>query len=96
MKAEAAMRLALAQARRASGRTFPNPPVGAVLVRGVTRYFVPQEKYERLIQNLAKHRKRLTEALGIPDVTQEIKEKKRREKGERKRKLERELKEVPF
>jgi diaminohydroxyphosphoribosylaminopyrimidine deaminase / 5-amino-6-(5-phosphoribosylamino)uracil reductase len=28
------MRLALAQARRASGRTFPNPPVGAVVVRG--------------------------------------------------------------
>jgi len=34
MKAEAAIRLALAQARRASGRTFPNPPVGAVVVRG--------------------------------------------------------------
>jgi diaminohydroxyphosphoribosylaminopyrimidine deaminase/5-amino-6-(5-phosphoribosylamino)uracil reductase len=31
---EQAMRLALAQARRASGRTFPNPPVGAVVVRG--------------------------------------------------------------
>jgi diaminohydroxyphosphoribosylaminopyrimidine deaminase / 5-amino-6-(5-phosphoribosylamino)uracil reductase len=31
---EAAMRLALAQARRASGRTFPNPPVGAVVYRG--------------------------------------------------------------
>jgi len=29
-----AMRLALAQARRASGRTWPNPPVGAVVVRG--------------------------------------------------------------
>lgn len=28
------MRLALAEARRASGRTFPNPPVGAVVVRG--------------------------------------------------------------
>ena len=28
------MRLALAQARRASGRTFPNPPVGAVVFRG--------------------------------------------------------------
>jgi diaminohydroxyphosphoribosylaminopyrimidine deaminase/5-amino-6-(5-phosphoribosylamino)uracil reductase len=28
------MRLALAQARRANGRTFPNPPVGAVVVRG--------------------------------------------------------------
>lgn len=31
---EAAMRLALAQARRALGRTFPNPPVGAVVYRG--------------------------------------------------------------
>ncbi len=28
------MRLALAAARRASGRTFPNPPVGAVVYRG--------------------------------------------------------------
>ncbi len=28
------MRLALAQARRASGRTHPNPPVGAVVFRG--------------------------------------------------------------
>ncbi len=28
------MRLALAQARRALGRTFPNPPVGAVVFRG--------------------------------------------------------------
>ncbi len=28
------MRLALAQARFASGRTFPNPPVGAVIFRG--------------------------------------------------------------
>jgi diaminohydroxyphosphoribosylaminopyrimidine deaminase/5-amino-6-(5-phosphoribosylamino)uracil reductase len=28
------MRLALTQARRASGRTFPNPPVGAVVFRG--------------------------------------------------------------
>jgi diaminohydroxyphosphoribosylaminopyrimidine deaminase/5-amino-6-(5-phosphoribosylamino)uracil reductase len=28
------MRLALAQARLASGRTFPNPPVGAVIFRG--------------------------------------------------------------
>lgn len=28
------MRLALAQARRALGRTFPNPPVGAVVYRG--------------------------------------------------------------
>ena len=28
------MRLALAQARRARGRTFPNPPVGAVIYRG--------------------------------------------------------------
>jgi diaminohydroxyphosphoribosylaminopyrimidine deaminase/5-amino-6-(5-phosphoribosylamino)uracil reductase len=34
MTPEQAMRLALAQARRASGRTFPNPPVGALLVRG--------------------------------------------------------------
>jgi diaminohydroxyphosphoribosylaminopyrimidine deaminase/5-amino-6-(5-phosphoribosylamino)uracil reductase len=34
MNAEAAMRLALAQARRASGRTAPNPPVGAVVFRG--------------------------------------------------------------
>jgi diaminohydroxyphosphoribosylaminopyrimidine deaminase/5-amino-6-(5-phosphoribosylamino)uracil reductase len=34
MTPEAAMRLALALARRASGRTFPNPAVGAVLVRG--------------------------------------------------------------
>lgn len=34
MSPEAAMRLALAQARRALGRTFPNPPVGAVLYRG--------------------------------------------------------------
>jgi diaminohydroxyphosphoribosylaminopyrimidine deaminase/5-amino-6-(5-phosphoribosylamino)uracil reductase len=31
---EAAMRRALAQARRASGRTWPKPPVGAVVVRG--------------------------------------------------------------
>jgi diaminohydroxyphosphoribosylaminopyrimidine deaminase/5-amino-6-(5-phosphoribosylamino)uracil reductase len=31
---EEAMRRALAQARRADGRTWPNPPVGAVLVRG--------------------------------------------------------------
>ena len=46
----------------------------------VTRYFVPEEKYERLIQNIAKHRKELTEALGIPDVTQEIAEKKARAK----------------
>jgi diaminohydroxyphosphoribosylaminopyrimidine deaminase/5-amino-6-(5-phosphoribosylamino)uracil reductase len=28
------MRLALAAARRASGRTFPNPPVGAIVFRG--------------------------------------------------------------
>jgi diaminohydroxyphosphoribosylaminopyrimidine deaminase/5-amino-6-(5-phosphoribosylamino)uracil reductase len=28
------MRLALAEARRASGRTFPNPPVGAIVFRG--------------------------------------------------------------
>jgi diaminohydroxyphosphoribosylaminopyrimidine deaminase/5-amino-6-(5-phosphoribosylamino)uracil reductase len=34
MTPEAAMRLALAQARRASGRTFPNPAVGAVVFRG--------------------------------------------------------------
>lgn len=34
MNAEAAMRLALAQARRSSGRTSPNPPVGAVVYRG--------------------------------------------------------------
>lgn len=34
MTPEAAMRLALRLARRASGRTFPNPPVGAVVVRG--------------------------------------------------------------
>lgn len=34
MKAEAAMRLALSQARRAAGRTFPNPAVGAVVFRG--------------------------------------------------------------
>ncbi len=34
MKADAAMRLALGQARRAAGRTFPNPAVGAVIYRG--------------------------------------------------------------
>lgn len=34
MKPEAAMQLALSQARRASGRTFPNPAVGAVVFRG--------------------------------------------------------------
>lgn len=34
MKPEAAMRLALAQARRVTGRTFPNPAVGAVVFRG--------------------------------------------------------------
>jgi diaminohydroxyphosphoribosylaminopyrimidine deaminase/5-amino-6-(5-phosphoribosylamino)uracil reductase len=34
MTPEAAMRLALSQARRARGRTFPNPPVGAVVYRG--------------------------------------------------------------
>ncbi len=34
MTPEHAMRLALAEARRASGRTFPNPPVGAVVFRG--------------------------------------------------------------
>ena len=34
MKPEVAMRFALAKARRASGRTFPNPAVGAVVIRG--------------------------------------------------------------
>jgi diaminohydroxyphosphoribosylaminopyrimidine deaminase/5-amino-6-(5-phosphoribosylamino)uracil reductase len=34
MTPEAAMRLALAEARRARGRTHPNPPVGAVVWRG--------------------------------------------------------------
>lgn len=34
MSPEAAMRLALSEARRASGRSFPNPPVGAVVFRG--------------------------------------------------------------
>jgi diaminohydroxyphosphoribosylaminopyrimidine deaminase/5-amino-6-(5-phosphoribosylamino)uracil reductase len=34
MRPEAAMALALARARRASGRTFPNPAVGAVVLRG--------------------------------------------------------------
>jgi diaminohydroxyphosphoribosylaminopyrimidine deaminase/5-amino-6-(5-phosphoribosylamino)uracil reductase len=34
MSPEAAMRFALAQARRALGRSFPNPPVGAVVFRG--------------------------------------------------------------
>jgi diaminohydroxyphosphoribosylaminopyrimidine deaminase/5-amino-6-(5-phosphoribosylamino)uracil reductase len=34
MTPEAAMRLALASARRARGRSFPNPPVGAVVFRG--------------------------------------------------------------
>jgi len=34
MTPEAAMRLALAQARQARGRSFPNPPVGAVVYRG--------------------------------------------------------------
>ena len=34
MKPEEAMQLALARARLASGRTFPNPAVGAVVVRG--------------------------------------------------------------
>lgn len=34
MKPEDAMRLALAQARRAEGRCYPNPAVGAVVVRG--------------------------------------------------------------
>jgi len=34
VEAEEAMRRALAEARRASGRSWPNPPVGAVVVRG--------------------------------------------------------------
>lgn len=34
MTPEKAMRLALSQARKASGRTFPNPSVGAVVLRG--------------------------------------------------------------
>jgi diaminohydroxyphosphoribosylaminopyrimidine deaminase/5-amino-6-(5-phosphoribosylamino)uracil reductase len=34
MQPEQAMALALAHARRASGRTFPNPAVGAVVLRG--------------------------------------------------------------
>lgn len=34
MKGEVAMRLALAKARPSAGRTFPNPAVGAVVVRG--------------------------------------------------------------
>jgi diaminohydroxyphosphoribosylaminopyrimidine deaminase/5-amino-6-(5-phosphoribosylamino)uracil reductase len=34
MRPEAAMRLALGLARQARGRTFPNPPVGAVVGRG--------------------------------------------------------------
>jgi diaminohydroxyphosphoribosylaminopyrimidine deaminase/5-amino-6-(5-phosphoribosylamino)uracil reductase len=34
MKPEAAMRSALAKARRAAGTTFPNPAVGAVVIRG--------------------------------------------------------------
>jgi diaminohydroxyphosphoribosylaminopyrimidine deaminase/5-amino-6-(5-phosphoribosylamino)uracil reductase len=34
MTPEAAMRLALGQARASSGRTWPNPPVGAVVFRG--------------------------------------------------------------
>jgi diaminohydroxyphosphoribosylaminopyrimidine deaminase/5-amino-6-(5-phosphoribosylamino)uracil reductase len=34
MTPEGAMRLALALARRADGRTWPNPPVGAVVFRG--------------------------------------------------------------
>ena len=34
MTPERAMRLALGQARRAEGSTFPNPPVGAVVYRG--------------------------------------------------------------
>jgi diaminohydroxyphosphoribosylaminopyrimidine deaminase/5-amino-6-(5-phosphoribosylamino)uracil reductase len=34
VKPEKAMRLALAQARKASGRTTPNPPVGAIVFKG--------------------------------------------------------------
>lgn len=34
MRPDEAMQLALARARRASGRTFPNPAVGAVVLRG--------------------------------------------------------------
>lgn len=34
MNPEKAMRLALAQARKASGRTTPNPPVGAIVFKG--------------------------------------------------------------
>jgi diaminohydroxyphosphoribosylaminopyrimidine deaminase/5-amino-6-(5-phosphoribosylamino)uracil reductase len=34
MRPEEAMQLALARARKASGRTFPNPAVGAVVLRG--------------------------------------------------------------
>lgn len=34
MRPEEAMQLALGRARRASGRTFPNPAVGAVVLRG--------------------------------------------------------------
>ena len=34
MKPDVAMGLALAQARRVSGRTHPNPAVGAVVIRG--------------------------------------------------------------
>ena len=33
MKPEVAMRFALAKAKTAAGRTFPNPAVGAVVVR---------------------------------------------------------------
>ncbi len=62
----------------------------------VTRYFVPEEKYERMIRSLARHRKKLTKALGIPDITQEIAEKKARAKKERKRRLDEELRDVPF
>ncbi|HVP28400.1 MAG TPA: bifunctional diaminohydroxyphosphoribosylaminopyrimidine deaminase/5-amino-6-(5-phosphoribosylamino)uracil reductase RibD [Myxococcota bacterium] len=36
LEAESMMRLALREARRASGRTHPNPPVGAVVYRGAT------------------------------------------------------------
>ena len=62
----------------------------------VTRYFVPKEKYGKLVQSLAGHRKELTNALGIPDVTQELAEKKARAEKERKKRLEEKLKNIPF
>lgn len=62
----------------------------------VTRYFVPEEKNERLIQSLAEHRKELTETLGIPDVFHEVEEKEKRAKEERKRRLAEKLKDIPF